>query len=143
MTQEEFKKGLIELKEARRIALSSIDYLLDDVNRRHQMLKHEISELHKRQAMIRMERSGLERKHAQVNNLWKDKIKAYYDANVSTSSKLEDVSDWCIVEELHRRGYRADLQNSERDAEWLQNLNNKLNRVTPPTSSDEQHETTE
>lgn len=143
MTQEEFEKGLSELKEAKRCALAGIDYLLDDVQKRTQMVKREMSELTKRQAMIRLERAGLERQRQQVSSVWKDKIKKFLEENQSYASKLEEVSDWCLLRELSRRGFRGTFENESKTEAFMQSANCLLNRVTPPTSSDEQHETTE
>lgn len=144
MNQEEFEKGLRELKEQRNTALSGIDYLLGDVRQRRALLQREYEALQSRRTMLTVERLGLERQRGELSRKWSLKIQAYIEENGTTARKLEEVSDWCIINELRHRGFKGQLENEGKENTFLENLNAKLNgkESTPPTSLDteQQHE---
>ncbi len=53
---------------------------------------------------------------------------------------LENVSDWALIKELKKRGFRGRLENNDRTDEMVATANQKLNA---DTHSDEEGDKTE
>ena len=76
-----------------------------------------------------------------------DKIKEFYNANKDNVTRdLEDESDWKLIKELHARGFRGYLNHNEKPADFLENINRKLNNgfgLVGGGTSEQQHDNTQ
>lgn len=53
-------------------------------------------------------------------------IRQFAKDNEDCTRALADVSDWALFNELRARGYRGKVQNTARDDEFMDMVNNKI-----------------
>lgn len=143
MKQEEFQMELKAIKEKRNEQVAELLNLKAETEQDLLHAKMERAEQDKRCARLLLQIKGINKQIDTICTRTYKKLQDFVNANEGHGRKLEDVSDWCLVNELKSRGYYADdLKNDERDADWLKPIADKFRNITPPTSLDteQQHE---
>ena len=127
MTQIEFENQMRELRVQKGAALTAIARLQSEVKDDMEAIDRQIHELKERKAKLNQQRIALSDRRFALEQEWGKRIKEFQDANFTTSRELENISEWTLVKELRKRGYNGHLDNPDKEPEFLDNLNAKLN----------------
>ena len=128
MKQTEFEEKLRELKNQKRDALRPIVNMMEDNKRKGVAVNEQFGELGAKARSLKTERTMLHKMMCDVEKKYDDKIRQLYDENPVTTRQLEEVSDWSLVNELVARGFGGVLTNPDKEQEFMEHINNKLNR---------------
>lgn len=128
MKQTEFEEKLRELKNQKRDALRPIVDMMEDNKRKGVAVHEQFGELGAKARSLKTERTMLHKMMCDVEKKYDDKIRQLYDENPVTTRQLEEVSDWSLVNELVARGFGGVLTNPDKEQEFMEHINNKLNR---------------
>ena len=127
MTQIEYENRMRELRVQKGAALTAIARLQGEVKDDMEAIDRQIHELKERKAKLNQQRIALSDRRFALEQEWGKRIKDFQDANFNTTRELENVSEWTIANELRKRGYSGHLDNPDKEPEFLDNLNAKLN----------------
>ena len=127
MTQIEFENQMRELRVQKGAALTAIARLQGEVKDDMEAIDRQIHELKERKAKLNQQRIALSDRRFALEQEWGKRIKDFQDANFTTTRELENISEWTIAKELRKRGYSGHLDNPDKEPEFLDNLNAKLN----------------
>ena len=127
MTQIEFENQMRELRTQKGAALTTIARLQGEVKDDMEAIDRQIHELKERKAKLNQQRIALSDRRFALEQEWGKRIKEFQDANFNTTRELENVSEWTLAKELRKRGYNGHLDNPDKEPEFLDNLNAKLN----------------
>ena len=127
MTQIEFENQMRELRVQKGAALTAIARLQSEVKDDMEAIDRQIHELKERKAKLNQQRIALSDRRFALEQEWGKRIKDFQDANFTTSRELENISEWTLAKELRKRGYNGHLDNPDKEPEFLDNLNAKLN----------------
>ena len=93
---------------------------MEAIDRQIYGLKERKSKLNQHRHALRDSRLALEQE-------WVKRIKEFHDDNFSTSRELENISEWTLAKELRKRGYSGTLINPDKEPDFIEHLNQKLN----------------
>jgi hypothetical protein len=79
-----------------------------------------------RQARLNQERKMYGRYYNEIAETHNKAIRQFAKDNEDCTRALADVSDWALFNELRARGYRGNVQNTARDDEFMETINNKI-----------------
>lgn len=127
MTQIEFENELRELRCQKGAAISAIAMMQGEVKEEISAIDRQIKDLRTRREKLNQQRIVLGNQRFAIEKEWGEKIRKFFDENYTTSRELEQVSEWALAAELRRRGYNGHLDNPDKEPEFLDNLNAKLN----------------
>ena len=129
MTQIEFENQMRELRVQKGAALTAIARLQGEVKDDMEAIDRQIHELKERKAKLNQQRIALSDRRFALEQEWGKRIKEFQDANFTTSRELENISEWTIAKELRKRGYSGTLVNSDKEPDFIEHLNEKLNGI--------------
>ena len=127
MTQIEFENELRELRCQKGAAISAIAMMQGEVKEEISAIDRQIKDLRTRREKLNQQRIVLGNQRFAIEKEWGEKIRKFFDENYTTSRELEQVSEWALAAELRHRGYSGHLDNPDKEPEFLDNLNAKLN----------------
>lgn len=127
MTQIEFENELRELRCQKGAAISAIAMMQGEVKEEISAIDRQIKDLRTRREKLNQQRIVLGNQRFAIEKEWGEKIRKFFDENYTTSRELEQVSEWALAAELRHRCYNGYLDNPDKEPEFLDNLNAKLN----------------
>ena len=127
MTQIEFENQMRELRVQKGAALTAIARLQGDVKEQIAAIDRKVKELKAEREKLNQQRIALSDRRFALEQEWGKRIKEFQDANYTTTRELENVSEWAIANELRKRGYSGTLVNSDKEPDFIEHLNEKLN----------------
>ena len=127
MTQIEFENKMRELRTQKSAELKAIAKMQGEVKEEIAAIDRQVKELKAKREKLNQQRIMIANRRLDMEQEWAYRIKCFFDQNYTTSRELENVSEWALANELRHRGYTGQLINSEKDEEFMMNLNGKLN----------------
>lgn len=127
MTQVEFENQLRELKNQKSAALAPIHQMLGGVKEKISAINRQIKDLMARREELNQQKILISNQLQEMYKQWQTKINEFTSENYTETRTLENISEWSLVKELNKRGYTGVLTNTEKDGEFLDTLNKKLN----------------
>lgn len=127
MTQIEFENQIRELRTQRDAELTALARLQGEVKDDMEAIDRQIYGLKERKAKLNQQRHALSDRRLVLEQEWVKRIKEFQDANFSTSRELENISEWTLAKELRKRGYSGTLINPDKEPDFIEHLNQKLN----------------
>lgn len=134
MTQVEFEDQLRELRNQKGAELNAIAKMQGEVKEQISAIERKIRDLRAEMEKLNQQRLIISNHRYEKEREWGEKIRKFMDENFQRTRELENISEWTIIKELRKRGYKGTLENPDKTAEFLQTLNLNLNRddATPP-----------
>lgn len=134
MTQVEFEDQLRELRNQKGAELNAIQKMQGEVKEQISAIDRKIKDLRAEREKLNQQRLIISNHRYEKEREWGEKIRKFMDENFQRTRELENISEWTIIKELRKRGYKGTLENPDKTAEFLQTLNLNLNRddATPP-----------
>lgn len=127
MTQIEFENQIRDLRTQRDAELTALARLQGEVKDDMEAIDRQIYGLKERKAKLNQQRHALSDRRLVLEQEWVKRIKEFQDANFSTSRELENISEWALAKELRKRGYNGTLINPDKEPDFIEHLNQKLN----------------
>lgn len=127
MTQIEFENQMRELRVQKGAALTAIARLQGDVKEQIAAIDRKVKELKAEREKLNQQRIALSDRRFALEQEWGKRIKEFQDANFNTTRELENISEWTLANELRKRGYSGRLVNLDKDPDFMEHLNQKLN----------------
>ena len=127
MTQIEFENQMRELRTQKGAALTAIARLQGDVKEQIAAIDRKVKELKAEREKLNQQRIALSDRRFALEQEWGKRIKDFQDANFNTTRELENISEWTLANELRKRGYQGTLVNPDKDPDFIEHLNQKLN----------------
>lgn len=127
MTQIEFENQIRELRTQRDAELTAFARLQGEVKDDMEAIDRQIYGLKERKAKLNQQRHALSDRRLVLEQEWVKRIKEFQDANFSTSRELENISEWTLAKELRKHGYSGTLINPDKEPDFIEHLNQKLN----------------
>lgn len=103
--------------------ISAIDRQIKDLRARREKLNQQ-------RLVLGSRRIELEREHG-------ERIRNFFKENFTESRELENVSEWALVKELRKRGYKGSLENNGKGDDFLKTLNLNLNGASGVTDEND------
>lgn len=134
MKQVEFEDQLRELRNQKGAELNAIQKMQGEVKEQISAIDRKIKDLRAEREKLNQQRLIISNHRYEKEREWGEKIRKFMDENFQRTRELENISEWTIIKELRKRGYKGTLENPDKTAEFLQTLNLNLNRddATPP-----------
>lgn len=134
MKQVEFEDQLRELCNQKGAELNAIAKMQGEVKEQISAIDRKIKDLRAEREKLNQQRLIISNHRYEKEREWGEKIRKFMDENFQRTRELENISEWTIIKELRKRGYKGTLENPDKTAEFLQTLNLNLNRddATPP-----------
>jgi hypothetical protein len=126
MTQMEMQSKLRDMRAQRDNELAPIRKRIETINEEYAQLKVQKADIIERQARLNQERKMYGRYYNEIAETHNKAIRQFAKDNEDCTRALADVSDWALFNELRARGYRGNVQNTERDDEFMESINNKI-----------------
>ena len=126
MTQMEMQSKLRDMRAQRDNELAPIRKRIETINEEYAQLKVQKADIIERQARLNQERKMYGRYYNEIAETHNKAIRQFAKDNEDCTRALADVSDWALFNELRARGYRGKVQNTERDDEFMESINNKI-----------------
>lgn len=127
MTQIEFESELRELCCQKGAAIKAIAQMQGEVKEEIAAIDRQIKDLKAKREKLNYERITISLCREKLEADWGQRIRQSFRDNYTTSRELENVSEWALAKELRHRGYSGQLLNPEKESEFMQKLNAKLN----------------
>ena len=127
MTQVEFENQMRELRVQKGAALTAIARLQGDVKEQIAAIDRKVKELKAEREKLNQQRIALSDRRFALEQEWGKRIKDFQDANFTTTRELENISEWSLANELRKRGYSGTLVNPDKEPDFIEHLNQKLN----------------
>ena len=137
MKQEEFETQLKELRSEKERAVGHIALMQSDIEGELAGKRKVMNEFATHIQKLKEQKYLYAKRRMEVETEWNEKIRRFKKENFTQTRKLEEVSDWALVNELRHRGYGGQLTNADRDEEWLQELMCKFNGGHTETGEEE------
>lgn len=87
----------------------------------------QIKDLRAKREELNQQRIIISNQLQQQQKQWYDKIASFTTENFSETRTLENISDWTIAKELHRRGFTGILAHLEKEGDFIDTMNKNLN----------------
>ena len=126
MTQMEMQSKLRDMRAQRDNELAPIRKRIETINEEYAQLKVQKADIIERQARLNQERKMYGRYYNEIAETHNKAIRQFAKDNEDCTRALADVSDWALFNELRARGYRGKVQNTARDDEFMETINNKI-----------------
>jgi hypothetical protein len=126
MTQMEMQSKLRDMRAQRDNELAPIRKRIETINEEYAQLKVQKADIIERQARLNQERKMYGRYYNEIAETHNKAIRQFAKDNEDCTRALADVSDWALFNELRARGYRGNVQNTARDDEFMETINNKI-----------------
>ena len=126
MTQMEMQSKLRDMRAQRDNELAPIRKRIETINEEYAQLKVQKADIIERQARLNQERKMYGRYYNEIAETHNKAIRQFAKDNEDCTRALADVSDWALFNELCARGYRGNVQNTARDDEFMETINNKI-----------------
>ena len=136
MTQVEFENQMRELRVQKGVELTVIAKMQGEVKEEIAAIDRKVKELRAEREKLNQQRIMLSQNRFSKEQEWGKRIKDFYDQHYTTTRELENVSEWAIANELRHRGYTGTLNNADKEQEFLETLNKKLNGTSDADSQD-------
>ena len=136
MTQVEFENQMRELRVQKGVELTVIAKMQGEVKEEIAAIDRKVKELRAEREKLNQQRIMLSQNRFSKEQEWGQRIKDFYDQHYTTTRELENVSEWAIANELRHRGYTGTLINADKEQEFLETLNKKLNGTSDADSQD-------
>ena len=136
MTQVEFENQMRELRVQKGVELTVIAKMQGEVKEEIAAIDRKVKELRAEREKLNQQRIMLSQNRFSKEQEWGKRIKDFYDQHYTTTRELENVSEWAIANELRHRGYTGTLINADKEQEFLETLNKKLNGTSDTDSQD-------
>lgn len=141
MKQVEFEQTMREMKRQKAEALRPLQVMINDIKEKQAAKRRLMHELSEQIGKLEQERQQIAGRLSDVAAEWNKRINDFFRDNFTESRELGEVSDWTLIRELNKRGFRGWLDNHDRTDEMVANANQKLNADTH--SDDEEKTETE
>lgn len=143
MKQIEFDERIREMRKERNKELSGLRPMVQELDIKINELGSQSHRIVVEQKMLKVQRSAMCKRLNEIEAKWNKRLAEFRDANPYSEleSKLEDVSEFCIVRELVRRGFHGTIDNEAKSEEFMTELKKLFSGGG--ISSGEQHEATE
>jgi archaellum component FlaC len=128
MKQVEFEDQLRELRNQKGAELNAIQKMQGEVKEQISAIDRKIKDLRAEREKLNQQRLIISNHRYEKEREWGEKIRKFMDENFQRTRELENISEWTIIKELRKRGYKGTLENPDKTAEFLQTLNLNLNR---------------
>lgn len=115
------------MKAQRKEAIQQLIKMQLEAKEEGASLKRQIGQLCAQKEKLNQQMAYLGTKRIEVEKSWREKIKKFYEENHTQTRKLEEVSDWALVNELLKRGYTGELHSKSKPESYLTEINQKLN----------------
>lgn len=129
MTQIEFENQLREMRQEKGREVANIAKLQSEVKAEIARLQSQYDGIKDRLHRLQQEREMYGLKRMAVEKEWKERIAKFQKDNFTTTRALENVSDWALINELKARGFRGHVDHADKPADFMENLNAKLNNA--------------
>jgi hypothetical protein len=126
MKQMELQSKLRDMRAQRDNELAPIRKRIETINEEYAQLKVQKADIIERQARLNQERKMYGRYYNEIAETHNKAIRQFAKDNEDCTRALADVSDWALFNELRARGYRGNVQNTARDDEFMETINNKI-----------------
>ena len=136
MTQVEFENQMREMRVQKGVELTVIAKMQGEVKEEIAAIDRKVKELRAEREKLNQQRIMLSQNRFSKEQEWGKRIKDFYDQHYTTTRELENVSEWAIANELRHRGYTGTLINADKEQEFLETLNKKLNGTSDADSQD-------
>ena len=136
MTQVEFENQMRELRVQKGVELTVIAKMQGEVKEEIAAIDRKVKELRAEREKLNQQRIMLSQNRFSTEQEWGKRIKDFYDQHYTPTRELENVSEWAIANELRHRGYTGTLINADKEQEFLETLNKKLNGTSDADSQD-------
>ena len=136
MTHVEFENQMRELRVQKGVELTVIAKMQGEVKEEIAAIDRKVKELRAEREKLNQQRIMLSQNRFSKEQEWGKRIKDFYDQHYTTTRELENVSEWAIANELRHRGYTGTLINADKEQEFLETLNKKLNGTSDADSQD-------
>ena len=126
MKQMELESKLRDMKTQRDNELAPIRKRIETINEEYAQQRVQKADIIERQARLNQERKMYGRYYNEIAETHNKAIRQFAKDNEDCTRALADVSDWALFNELRARGYRGKVQNTARDDEFMETINNKI-----------------
>lgn len=128
MKQIEFEEKVRELKTAKNAEVNMLERAREGAKMEVVRLRNVVDGLMQQRHAAELQMHSFSLRRMEVEKRFAEKEKKLREEFGDTLTRnLEDVSEWALINELHARGYRGSLVHENKDVEFMQNLNSKLN----------------
>lgn len=137
MKQVEFEQQLCELKRQKKEAQQPLADMIAELKEQMQVKRRIVHEMSEQIVRLSAERSALAKRVTAIIREYDKKINDFRRENLIVTRNLENVSDWSIARELHKRGYRGTLDNDQKSTDSIATFNANLNSKPKEENEDE------
>ena len=128
MKQHEMDEAIRALRNEKAASLRALKELKANTTKQIAQLQAMIDNLVNQKKQLQLVSRSTQDEIDLIAKGYEDKIHGFYEANRDTLTRdLEDESDWKLVKELNARGFFGSLNHNEKPADFLENINHKLN----------------
>lgn len=129
MKQHELDEAIRALRNEKAASLKALKELRENTTKQITQLQAMINNLVNQKKQLQLVSRNTQNEIDLIAKGYEEKINNFYQANKDNLTRdLEDESDWKLIKELNARGFFGTLNHNEKPADFLENLNNKLNR---------------
>lgn len=136
MKQVEFEDQLRELRNQKGAELNAIQKMQGEVKEQISAIDRKIKDLRAEREKLNQQRLIISNHRYEKEREWGEKIRKFMDENFQRTRELENISEWTIIKELRKRGYKGTLENPDKKQDFLETLNKSLNGYTDETEAD-------
>lgn len=136
MKQVEFEDQLRELRNQKSAELNAIAKMQGEVKEQISAIDRKIKDLRAEREKLNQQRLIISNHRYEKEREWGEKIRKFMDENFQRTRELENISEWTIIKELRKRGYKGTLENPDKKQDFLETLNKSLNGYTDETEAD-------
>ena len=115
MTQEEFEKKLAAMKAEKEKEKAGIESWQLEIKQKKAEAHKRAAEAHNAYLLLKAEQQVLATRRIEVEHKWKARLEKFKAENQTEERKLYEVSDFTLVKELRKRGWRGKIVNSRED----------------------------
>ena len=128
MKQIEFDERIREMRKERNKELSGLRPMVQELDIKIHELGSQSHRIVVEQKMLKVQRSAMCKRLNEIEEKWNKRMGEFRDANPydKLESKLEDVSDFCLINELVRRGFYGTIDNDTKSAEAMELLKRRF-----------------
>lgn len=143
MKQIEYDEKIREMRKERTKEIGGLKPIIEELNIKINELGSQQHRIAAEQKQLIVQRSMMRKRVNQIEEKWNSSIRLFRRDNPydELESKLEDVSDFCIVNELVRRGFHGTIDNDDRTEEAMAIIRSKF--AGGGIIGEQQHEATE
>ena len=128
MKQVEFDERIREMRKEMQKERKGLKPMIEELNIRINELGAQSHRLVVEQKMLRVQRAALTKRMNDIEEKWSKRMSEFRKDNPygELESKLEDVSDFCIINELVRRGFHGTIDNEGKTADFMETVKKRF-----------------